>query len=92
VAAGKKELTDMIAEKTGVSKKQASQFIDAFTESVVEQLAAKDRVRLTGFGTFMTRKRVAREGRNPRTGEKINIPAKTVPIFVPGKGLKEKVE
>jgi len=92
MATGKKELTGMIAEKTEMTKKQAAEFIDAFTDSVSERLAANDRVQLTGFGTFMTRKSKAREGRNPRTGEKMKIPAKTSPVFKPGKGLKDVVK
>ncbi len=88
---GKKEMTTIIAEKTGFSKKQAAQFIDVFTETVSENLTAGEKVQLTGFGTFLTRKSKARQGRNPGTGEPITIPEKTAAVFKPGKGLKDKV-
>ena len=88
---GKKEMTATIAEKTGFTQKQAAQFIDAFLQTVEEKLAAGEKVQLTGFGTFLTIKREAREGRNPGTGEPITIPEKTAAVFKPGKGLKDKV-
>ena len=88
---GKKEMTAIIAEKTGFTQKQAAQFIDAFQETVTEKLVAGDRVQLIGFGTFMANKRSARKGRSPATGEPITIPEKIMPVFKPGKGLKDKV-
>ncbi len=88
---GKTELSNIISEKMGTTKKQASQFINAFTETVSEKMAAQERVQLTGFGTFTTRKNAARKGTNPGTGKKINIPAKNAPAFKPGKGLKDSV-
>ncbi len=91
MATGKTELVSILSEKTGSTNKQASQFIDAFLETVSEKLAAGERVQLIGFGTFMTRRSEARQGRNPGTGEKISIPAKTVPAFKPGRGLKDRV-
>ncbi len=91
MATGKKELVTNIAEKTGFTKKQATQFIDAFLQTVEEKLAAGERVQLVGFGTFMAREKEARQGRSPTTGETITIPKKTVPVFRPGKGLREKV-
>ncbi len=91
MSTGKTELSSIISEKMGTTKKQASQFIDAFIETVGGKLAANEKVQLTGFGTFMTRNNAARQGTNPGNGEKINIPAKTVPAFKPGKGLKSLV-
>ena len=92
MATGKKELVGIIAEKTGSTQKQATEFIDAFTETVGEKHATGDKVQLVGFGTFMARKREARQGRSPATGEVITIPSSVVPAFKPGKGLKEKVK
>ncbi len=92
MATGKGDLVKKIAQKTGSTQKQAAEFMDAFIESVEENLAKKEKVQLVGFGTFMTRKRESREGRNPRTGEKMKIPATTVPVFKPGKGLRDRVE
>jgi len=92
LAIGKKDLTDIIAEKTGLTKKQTAQYIEAFIETVGEELAAGEKVLLSGFGTFLARESGAREGRNPRTGEIISIPAKTVPAFKPGITLRDLVE
>ena len=86
---GKNEMTSVIAEKTGFTQKQAAQFIDAFTETVTEKLAANEKVQLIGFGTFSTKKSETRQSRNPATGEPITIPAKNTPVFKPGKGLKD---
>ena len=88
---GKAELVTIIAEKTGFTKKDATQFIDAFLQTVEEKLAEGERVQLVGFGTFMAREKESRQGRNPATGQKIEIPAMTVPVFKPGTGLKNKV-
>lgn len=89
--AGKLELAKSISQKTGVTQKQAAEFINSFVETVEEKLSQGDKVQLVGFGTFMTRKREKREGRRPGTGEKIEIPASIVPVFKAGKGLKEKL-
>ncbi len=91
MSTGKKELAKIISQKTGATQKQAAEFIDTFVETLEEQLAEGEKVQLVGFGTFMTRKRDKREGRNPGTGDKITIPASVVPVFKPGKKLKEKV-
>ncbi len=91
VATGKTEMVKIISDKTGISQKQVSECLNAFTETVTEKLAEGDKIQLTGFGTFMTRKRESREGRNPGTGEKITIPAGVTPVFKAGKVLKEKV-
>ncbi len=88
---GKTEMTRIISEKTGTTQKQAAEFIDAFTDTVGEILADGEKVQLIGFGTFLTRNSESREGRNPRTGEKITISASVVPAFKAGKGLKDRL-
>ena len=87
----KSELITSMAEKAKMTKKDAEIALKAFTESVEEALEKGEKVQLVGFGTFETRERAAREGRNPRTKEPITIPASTVPVLKAGKELKEKV-
>ena len=85
----RKELVDALASKMDTSKKDANAFVDAFVETVVEELKKGGSVNLVGFGSFKVNDRPARDARNPRTGEKIRIPARKVPVFKAGKGLKE---
>ena len=87
----KSELITSMAEKSKLTKKDAELALKAFIETVEETLENKDKVQLVGFGTFETRERAAREGRNPRTKEVIKIAASTVPVFKAGKEFKEKV-
>ncbi len=87
----RKQLIDAIAAKTGASKKDTDAFVAAFQDVVVEALKNGESVTLTGFGVFKVVHRPAREARNPRTGEKITVPARKVPQFKPGKGLKESL-
>jgi len=87
----KGELIDAIASKASVTKKDAGAVLDALIETITETLVEGDKVTLVGFGTFETRERQAREGRNPSTGEIIKIPASTAAAFSPGKVLKDKV-
>ena len=87
----KAELITSMAEKSQLTKKAAEAALKAFIDSVQEALEGGDKVQLVGFGTFETRERAAREGRNPRTKETINIPASTVPVFKAGKEFKERV-
>ena len=77
----KAELITSMAEKSQLTKKDAEAALKAFIDSVQEALESGDKVQLVGFGTFETRERAAREGRNPRTKETISIPASTVPVF-----------
>ena len=91
MATGKAELAKAISQKTGATQKQATEFINSFIDTVEEKLMQGEKVQLVGFGTFMTRRRESREGRKPGTGEKINIPASTVPVFKAGTSLKEKL-
>ena len=87
----KGELVDKIAESADVTKKQADAILTAILDSVMEAVATEEKVTLVGFGSFESRKRQAKEGRNPRTGETMTIPETTVPVFSAGKLFKEKV-
>ena len=87
----KAELITSMAEKSQLTKKDAESALKAFIDSVQEALESGEKVQLMGFGTFETRERAAREGRNPRTKETITIPASTVPVFKAGKEFKDRV-
>lgn len=80
-----------VAEKAGISKKDAGNAVDAFTTVVTEALIKGEKVSLVGFGTFEVKERAAREGRNPQTGETMQIAASKVPSFKVGKTLKDVV-
>ncbi|ERG66116.1 MULTISPECIES: HU family DNA-binding protein [Exiguobacterium] len=88
----KTELIQAVAEKANVSKKEATQVVEATFESITEALQNGDKIQLIGFGTFEVRERAARKGRNPRTKEDIEIPASKVPAFKAGKALKDAVK
>lgn len=81
-----------LAEKSGVSKKDAEKVLNAFLETVQETVKADDKVQLVGFGTFESKARAAREGKNPQTGEKIKIAACKVPSFKAGKAFKDMLK
>ncbi|AWK84508.1 HU family DNA-binding protein [Photobacterium damselae] len=85
----RKELEEQIAEKSGITKAAAERVLKALIESVQEALAEGDSVQLLGFGTFKVNDRAARTGRNPKTGEPIQIAAAKVPTFTASKTLKE---
>lgn len=87
----KSELIDAMAEKAGLSKAQANSALNAMVESIGAALKKGDTVSVIGFGTFNVRARQARSGRNPRTGETIQIPASKSPAFKAGKALKDMV-
>ena len=87
----KTELVVSIAEKAAISKKDAEKALSAFLDTVVDELKKGEKVQLVGFGTFESRKREAREGKNPQTGEKIKIAACNSPAFKPGKGFKDYI-
>lgn len=87
----KAELVDAMCKETGLSKKDTETTLNSFINVVSSQLSKKERVQLIGFGTFETRKRAARTGRNPQTGKELKIAASIVPAFKPGKALKDKV-
>lgn len=88
----KSELVAAMAEKANLSKKDAELALNALTDSVAGALKGGDKVVLVGFGTFETRERAAREGRNPQTGATIKIAASKVPAFKAGKALKDAVK
>ena len=88
----KDALVSAIATKTDLSKKAVESVIEAFEEMVTEEIRKGNKVTLTGFGTFKVSNRAAREGINPQTKAKIQIPAMTVPKFTAGKALKEAVK
>jgi len=87
----KNELVSSVAEKAGLSKTNAASAVDAFLATVTETLAKGGDLRLPGFGSFEVSHRAASKGRNPSTGAEINIPARNVPKFSAGKGLKDAV-
>lgn len=88
----KVELIAAVAEKAGLSKKDADKAVNAAIEAITEGLKNDGKVQLVGFGTFEVRERAAREGKNPATGEKIQIAASKVPAFKAGKALKDCVK
>ena len=87
----KSELIDAVAASADISKAAAGRAIDGMVEAISGALASGDQVSLIGFGTFLVRERAARTGRNPRTGETINIAAAKTPSFKAGKALKDAV-
>lgn len=88
----KEDLVEAIVKKTDVSKRQAQESLNVVLEEITKSLSKGKDVTLTGFGSFKVSKRAARDGRNPKTGEKIRIPAMKVPKFKAGKGLKDAVK
>ena len=88
----KMELVSAMADKTGLSKKDAEAALKAFTDVVAEELKKGEKIQLVGFGTFEAKKRAARVGKNPRTGAEIKIPATVAPAFKAGKALKEAIK
>ncbi|NER79687.1 MAG: HU family DNA-binding protein [Leptolyngbya sp. SIO1D8] len=84
----KGELIDKIAEKSGVTKKEADSVLSATIDTIMEAVSEGDKVTLVGFGSFECRDRKEREGRNPKTGETMTIPATKVPAFSAGKQFK----
>ncbi len=87
----KSELIDAVAASADIPKAQAGRALDAVLESVTGALAKGEQVVLVGFGTFSVKDRAARTGRNPQTGDPIDIPAATIPAFKAGKALKDAV-
>ena len=86
------DLVAAIADNTGLKKKDSEAALGAAIEAITSALKKGDKVQLVGFGTFETRKRAAREGRNPQSGAKIKIAATTSPVFKAGKALKDAVK
>lgn len=87
----KADLVERIAAKVDLSKKDSEHVVNTVFRCIIEALAAEDKVELRGFGSFRTRERQSRIGRNPKTGEQVDVPKKMVPFFKPGKNLKQLV-
>ncbi|MEF2073905.1 HU family DNA-binding protein [Consotaella aegiceratis] len=87
----KNELVSAVAEKAELSKQQATQAVDAVFDVISTTMSKGDDIRLVGFGTFSVAHRAASKGRNPSTGAEVDIPARNVPKFAPGKSLKDAV-
>ena len=87
----KAELINAVAEKAGLSKKDTATVVNATIDVIAGALADGDKVQLVGFGAFEVKSRAERTGRNPKTKEEIKIPASKVPVFKPGKALKDTV-
>lgn len=88
----KSELVAKVAETSELSKKDAGKAVDAIFDAISEALQSGDKVQLVGFGNFEVRERSARKGRNPQTGEEIEIPASKIPAFKAGKALRDACE
>ena len=88
----KADLVEKIANQTGLTKKTSRKAVDAIVSAITDSLAREEKVTLVDFGTFQVTERKARRGRNPQTRESIQIPAKKVPKFKPGKSLREKIK
>ncbi len=87
----KADLVDQVAKDSDLSKAKAAQAVNSLIENIIKAVSKNTNVTLTGFGTFTSMQRKARTGRNPQTGKAINIEARKVPKFRPGKGLKDAV-
>ncbi len=87
----KAELVDEVARNSELSKKDAEVIVQTVLDSIVDSLKNGEKVELRGFGSFRLRDRASRQGRNPKTGEKVFVPAKKVPYFKPGKDLRELI-
>jgi len=88
----KTELINSVAELSELTKKDATKAVDAVFQAITDALQNGDKVQIIGFGNFEVRERAARKGRNPQTGEEIEISASKVPAFKPGKALKEGIK
>lgn len=87
----KAELVDEVARTIQVTKKQAETIVNVVFDSIVDSLRNGEKIELRGFGSFRLRSRKSRTGRNPKTGEKVEVPSKKIPYFKPGKELKELI-
>ena len=87
----KAELVDEVAHVVQLTKKQAETIVNIIFDSIVESLRSGQKIELPGFGSFRLRSRKSRTGRNPKTGEKVDVPSKKIPYFKPGKELKELI-
>tara|TARA_B100000686_G_scaffold27320_1_gene26854 strand:- start:2999 stop:3379 length:381 start_codon:yes stop_codon:yes gene_type:complete len=92
VSMTKAELVDILSSKINLTKKDSERIVNIVLGSIVNSLAEGDKVELRGFGSFRTRKRNSRDGRNPRTGESVAVPTKNIPFFKAGKDLRKIVD
>ena len=88
----KRELIETVASNAQITKKEADAVVNATLDAIMDGIAKEGKVIIPGFGSFEVRNKTAREGRNPRTGEKVKIAAKRAPAFKPGKAMKDAVE
>lgn len=88
----KSELIEVVAKQAKLTKKASKEAIEAMTTAIEKSLAKGDKVTVTGFGTFVVRKRASRKGRNPQTGEAMQIPATKTPAFIAGTSMKQRVK
>lgn len=85
------ELVEHVTRASNLSKKHAEIVVNTVFDSIIEALSSDDKIELRGFGSFRIRRRQSRVGRNPKTGERVEVPAKRIPYFKPGKELKELI-
>lgn len=88
----KSELIEVVAKQAKLTKKASKEAIEAMTNTIEKSLAKGEKVTVTGFGTFVVRKRASRKGRNPQTGEAMQIPATKTPAFIAGTSMKSRVK
>jgi len=87
----KADLVEMVAESSDLPRKQADEVVQVILESITAALSRGEKVELRGFGSFRIRRRGERNGRNPKTGDKVHVPPKKIPYFKPGKHLREEL-
>jgi integration host factor subunit beta len=87
----KAELVEEVSKVSDLTKKHSEVIVNTVFQSIIEALHDDDKIELRGFGSFRIRRRRSRQGRNPKTGDKVNVPAKKIPYFKPGKELKELI-
>jgi len=87
----KAELVEEVARVSDLTKKHSESIVNTVFDSIVEALQKDEKIELRGFGSFRIRQRRSRQGRNPKTGDKVDVPAKRIPYFKPGKELKELI-
>ena len=85
----KADIVKLLADQVGLTRREAADALAVVLDGVIEAIKEGEKVELRGFGSFRTRKRLARQGRNPRTGAQVKVPPKVVPYFKPGKQLRE---
>jgi integration host factor subunit beta len=87
----KADLVEMVAESSDLPRKQADEVVQVILDSIIAALARGEKVELRGFGSFRIRRRGERNGRNPKTGDRVHVPPKKIPYFKPGKHIREEL-